>query len=81
MDDDVLNRIFDKFDHFEAKLDKTCLTVSEIKTEVALLKQSVSGHLKERELQEAKKEKKFYAMMAIMGVLFTVYEITKDLFS
>ena len=82
MENDVLiGRIFEKFDHFEAKLDSTCNTVSEIKKDVALLKQSVSAHLMEREKAELKKERKFYVIMALMGVAFTIYEITKDLIS
>lgn len=74
----VLNRIFEKFNHFEEKLDKTCNTVGDIKTDLALLKQSVTAHLKEREIKEQKNEKKFYIIIAIMGVAFTLYEITKD---
>ena len=75
----ILTRIFDKLDGFEEKIDKICDRLTK-------LEMSVNDHFDDIETVENKKiqksnnkERKYYVIIAGMGVLFAIYEIIRNI--
>jgi hypothetical protein len=75
----ILTRIFDKLDGFEEKIDKICDRLTK-------LEMSVNDHFDDIEDAEnkkveksANKERKYYVIIAAMGIIFAAYEIIKNI--
>ena len=75
----ILTRIFDKLDGFEEKIDKICDRLTK-------LEMSVKDHFDDIEEAEnkkveksANKERKYYIIIAAMGIIFAAYEIIKNI--
>ena len=75
----IMTRIFDKLDSFEDKIDKICDRLTK-------LEMSVKDHFDDIEIAEKKKiqnssnsERKYYVIIAAMGIMFGVYEILKNI--
>ena len=75
----ILTRIFDKLDGFEEKRDKICDRLTK-------LEMSVNDHFDDIEDAEnkkveksANKERKYYVIIAAMGIIFAAYEIIKNI--
>lgn len=75
----IMTRIFDKLDSFEEKIDKICDRLTK-------LEMSVHDHFDDIEKEEnkkveksANKERKYYVIIAAMGIIFTAYEILKSI--
>ena len=75
----IMTRIFDKLDSFEEKIDKICDRLTK-------LEMSVHDHFDDIEKEEnkkveksANKEKKYYVIIAAMGIIFAAYEILKSI--
>ena len=75
----IMTRIFDKLDSFEDKIDKICDRLTK-------LEMSVKDHFDDIEAAENKKirkssnsERKYYVIIAAMGIMFGVYEILKNI--
>ena len=58
IDDVFAQRVFDKFDQFDKKLDSTCYTISKIKTDVAVLKTNFDNHIKIKNEERVEKKDK-----------------------
>ena len=74
----IMTRIFDKLDSFEEKIDKICDRLTK-------LEMSVKDHYHDIDVAEKKKiqkssnsERKYYVIIAGMGILFGIYEILKN---
>ena len=75
----IMTRIFDKLDSFEEKIDKICDRLTK-------LEMSVHDHFDDIEKEEnkkvtksANKERKYYVIIAAMGIIFAAYEILKSI--
>ena len=75
----IMTRIFDKLDSFEEKIDKLCDRLTK-------LEMSVKDHFDDIEAAENKKisksansERKYYVIIAGMGILFGLYELIKSI--
>jgi len=73
--DDLTKRILANQDRFEEKLDKTCTTISQMRSDFNLMKLTLNSHLEEKAEQADKKERKFYVIIAGMGIIFTLVEV------
>ena len=67
--DDIFNRIFDKLDSFEERLDRTCTNVTEIKT--TLNDFIVSVNKKEIEMKD-NIERRYKNITVVFGTITTV---------
>jgi len=67
--DDIFNRIFDKLDTFEERLDRTCTNVTEIKT--TLNDFIVSVNKKEIEMKD-NIERRYKNITVVFGTITTV---------
>ena len=74
----IMTRIFDKLDSFEEKIDKICDRLTK-------LEMSVKDHYNDIDVAEKRKiqkssnsERKYYVIIAGMGIMFGVYEILKN---
>jgi|TARA_B110000263_G_scaffold191610_1_gene169545 hypothetical protein len=75
----IMTRIFDKLDSFEDKIDSLCDRLTK-------LEMSVKDHFDDIEAAENKKiqkssnsERKYYVIIAAMGILFGLYELIKNI--
>ena len=75
----IMTRIFNKLDSFEEKIDKICDRLTK-------LEMSVKDHFddiesaEDRKIQKsANKERKYYVIIAAMGIIFAAYEILKNI--
>lgn len=75
----IMTRIFNKLDSFEEKIDKICDRLTK-------LEMSVNDHFDDIEKEEnkkvtksANKERKYYVIIAGMGILFGLYELIKNI--
>jgi hypothetical protein len=75
----IMTRIFDKLDSFEEKIDKIC-------DRLTRLEASVNDHyndIKKEEDKETaksdKKERKYYIIIAAMGISFGLFEIIQNI--
>ena len=75
----IMTRIFDKLDSFEEKIDKICDRLTK-------LEMSVHDHFDDIEKEEnkkveksANKERKYYVIIAAMGIIFAAYEILTNI--
>tara|TARA_R110001606_G_scaffold70577_1_gene161326 strand:- start:1885 stop:2139 length:255 start_codon:yes stop_codon:yes gene_type:complete len=75
----IMTRIFNKLDSFEEKIDKLCDRLTK-------LEMSVHDHFDDIEKEEnkkveksANKERKYYVIIAAMGIIFAAYEILKNI--
>lgn len=67
MDDkDIFNRVFDKLDQYDDRLNSTCKTMTEIKTTLDLFIQSVAKH--EAEVKQDM-ENRYKKITAIFGTI------------
>ena len=68
---DLEQRILDKIDRLEEKLDKTCDTVTK-------LKQSYELHIENREKAENKRNKRNYLLIGGIGLILTILEMWRS---
>tara|TARA_R110000822_G_scaffold304355_1_gene429459 strand:- start:1 stop:255 length:255 start_codon:yes stop_codon:yes gene_type:complete len=75
----IMTRIFDKLDSFEEKIDKICDRLTK-------LEMSVKDHYNDIDVAEKRKiqkssnsERKYYVIIAAMGIMFGLYEIIKNI--
>jgi hypothetical protein len=66
--DDLTKRILDRLDTFEDKIEKLCERLMKVEYEL-------KTHFKEQEDKRSNKDRKFYIIIAGMGILFTVVEV------
>ena len=69
---DLEQRILDRMDKLEDKLDKTCNTVTK-------MNERVNNHLDNIEKKQRNKDRKFYAIIAIMGIGFAIIQFIQQI--
>jgi len=68
---DIQERILDKLDILDEKVDKICLWKESMSTEW-------KNHMEEQDAKSKGKERKTYYLIALMGVGFTLFEMIKE---
>ena len=66
--DDLTKRILDRLDTFEEKIEKLQERLMKVEYEL-------NTHFKDIENKQSNKDRKFYVIIAGMGILFTVVEV------
>lgn len=69
--DDLTNRIINKLDILDQKIDDLCTWKVKMETEW-------KNHIAIIEKKSVNKEKRFYMIIALMGVAFTIQEIVRS---
>ena len=69
--DDLTKRILDKLDGFEEKIEDLCDRLMKVEFEL-------NSHFKEQEEKRSNKDRKFYIIIAGMGITFTAVEIIQN---
>ena len=72
IDDLFAQRVFDRIDKFDDKIDNLCDRMMKVELEV-------TNHLNTVTENSAKKEKKFYILIASMGTLFAAVTLFQSL--
>ena len=62
--DDMTNRILDKLDHYEDKIEELCNRLMKVEVEL-------NAHFERIERKRKGKDRKFYLIIAGMGIIFT----------
>ena len=70
--DDLTKRILDRLDTFEDKIEKLCERL--MKGEYEL-----NHHFKDIEDKQSNKDRKFYIVIAGMGILFTMIQVLQNI--
>ena len=70
--DDLTKRILDRLDTFEEKIEKLCERLMKVEYEL-------NTHFKEIENKQSNKDRKFYIIIAGMGIIFTMVEVIQNL--
>ena len=70
--DDLTKRILDKLDGFEEKIESLCERLMKVEYEL-------NHHFKEIEDKQSNKDRKFYIIIAGMGITFTMVEVLQNI--
>ena len=70
--DDLTKRILDKLDTFEEKIEGLCERLMKVEYEL-------NHHFKDIEDKQSNKDRKFYAVIAGMGILFTMVQVLQSI--
>ena len=70
--DDLTKRILDRLDTFEEKIEKLCERLMKVEYEL-------NHHFKDIEDKQSNKDRKFYIVIAGMGVLFTMVQVLQNI--
>ena len=68
--DDLTKRIIDKLDILDEKIDKLCLWKERMEVEW-------ENHQEDIESKQQNKDKRFYVIIAAMGISFTIIEVVQ----
>ena len=70
--DDLTKRILDRLDTFEEKIEKLCERLMKVEYEL-------NHHFKDIENKQSNKDRKFYIVIAGMGILFTMVQVFQSI--
>jgi hypothetical protein len=70
--DDLTKRILDKLDGFDEKIEILCERLMKVEYEL-------NNHFKDIERKQSNKDRKFYIIIAGMGIIFTSVEILQNI--
>ena len=70
--DDLTKRILDRLDTFEEKIEALCERLMKVEYEL-------NTHFKEIENKQSNKDRKFYIIIAGMGIIFTMVEVLQNI--
>ena len=69
--DDMTKRILDKLDKIEVDIDDICGRLMRVEIDL-------KNHFKQIERKQKSKDRKFYAVIAGMGIIFMVVEVMQN---
>lgn len=69
---DIEERIFNKLDKIESAIAALCRRLTEVEVKY-------QGHIDDLKEKQTNKEKKFYVIIALMGITFTAYQVITSL--
>ena len=70
--DDLTKRILDRLDTFEEKIEALCERLMKVEYEL-------NHHFKDIEDKQSNKDRKFYIIIAGMGILFTMVQVLQNI--
>ena len=70
--DDLTKRILDRLDTFEEKIESLCERLMKVEYEL-------NTHFKEIDAKQSNKDRKFYIIIAGMGIIFTMVEVLQNI--
>ena len=70
--DDLTKRILDRLDTFEEKIEGLCERLMKVEYEL-------NHHFKDIEDKQSNKDRKFYIIIAGMGILFTMVQVLQSI--
>ena len=70
--DDLTKRILDRLDTFEEKIEKLCERLMKVEYEL-------NHHFKDIEDKQSNKDRKFYIVIAGIGILFTMVQVLQSI--
>ena len=70
--DDVTKRILDNLDKIDDKLDGLCNRMTKVES-------NLENHFNDIDKRQKGKERKFYYIIALMGIGFTIQEIIRSI--
>ena len=70
--DDMTKRILDKLDGFEEKIESLCERLMKVEYEL-------NNHFKDIDRKQSNKDRKFYIIIAGMGIIFTMVEVLQNI--
>ena len=70
--DDLTKRILDRLDTFEEKIEKLCERLMKVEYDL-------NHHFKDIEDKQSNKDRKFYIIIAGMGILFTMVQVLQNI--
>ena len=70
--DDLTKRILDRLDTFEEKIEKLCERLMKVEYDL-------NHHFKDIEDKQSNKDRKFYIVIAGMGILFTMVQVLQNI--
>jgi hypothetical protein len=70
--DDLTKRILDKLDGFEEKIEGLCERLMKVEYEL-------NHHFKDIEDKQSNKDRKFYIVIAGMGIIFTMVQVLQNI--
>ena len=70
--DDLTKRILDRLDTFEEKIEALCERLMKVEYEL-------NHHFKDIEDKQSNKDRKFYIIIAGMGILFTMVQVLQSI--
>jgi len=79
IDEIFANRVFEKFDQIEKKLDTTCDNVSNIKTDVEVLKTNFENHIAGQVQAKSDKKDSRNWLFGIVSFVFLAYIAVKEI--
>jgi len=71
--DDMTKRILNKIDHIESLIDDLCGRMMKVELQL-------DNHFRNIKKKESNKDKKFYVIMCVMGILFTMVQVAQSWF-
>ena len=72
-----MTRIFDKLDSFEKRIDKICDRITRLEGTVRDHFDDIQDSKDRKVLRSTNNERKFYIVIAAMGIGFALYEILR----
>jgi len=69
--DDMTKRILDKLDKLDVAIDELCGRVMKVEMQL-------KSHFRDIENKQKSKDRKFYIIICIMGVIFTIVQIIQS---
>lgn len=70
-DNVVMDRLFDKLDHIDSKIDDLCERITRQETKYEL-------HIDSEKSKTERKEKTFYVCMAVLGGIISIIEVVRS---
>jgi len=75
----IMTRIFDKLDSFEEKIDKICDRLTRLEESVKDHYDDIKADEDRKAVKSSNNEKKFYILIAGMGIAFGLFEIIQNI--
>jgi predicted ATP-grasp superfamily ATP-dependent carboligase len=75
----IMTRIFNKLDSFEVKIDKICDRLTRLEESVKDHYEDIKVEEDRKAARENRKERKYYIIIAAMGISFGLFEIIQNI--
>ena len=70
-DNTIIDRLFDKLDHIDTKIDDLCERMTKQETKYDI-------HIESEKVKSDRKEKVFYGVLAVIGSIVSIVELVRS---